>query len=201
MAHMHPAYRLACWLLAVVAVQALDGWPLAAALGMSLLLLAPAARRRWWRLAWRARWLLASLLAVLAWGVPGEPLLADGGAWMPTFEGLADGGRQFGRLLLVLGAVALLVETTPLDALMAGCHALLRPLSRLGLDVDRAVVRLMLALHYAERMPAGDWRSLLQPAEVSDAPATVLLSRPSVTARDRLLVVAALTACVLVLTA
>lgn len=193
MAQIHPAHRLACWLLAVVAVQSLSGWLLAVGLACALLLGARI-RTRWGRLAWRARWLLASLLAILAWGVAGEPLLADGGAWIPTYEGLAAGGVQLGRLLLVLAAVATLLETTPIDRLMSGGHALLQPLRRFGLDVDRAVVRLTLALHYAERMPAGDWRSLLDPTLASDAPAAVRLSSPPATARDWLLLGSALAA-------
>lgn len=193
MAQIHPAHRLACWLLAVVAVQSLSGWLLAAAF-VCALALGACIRVRWGRLVWRARWLLASLLAILAWGVAGEPLLADGGSWIPTYEGVAAGGVQLGRLLLVLAAVATLLETTPIESLMSGCHVLLQPLRRFGLDVDRAVVRLTLALHYAERMPAGDWRSLLEPALASDAPATVRLFTPSATRRDWLVLAAALAA-------
>ncbi len=179
----HPAHRLGCWLLAVVALQSLTGGPLALAF-----LLVPFAGRavvvRWARLAWRARWLLLSLLAVLAWGIAGEPVRAGGGALVPTWEGLGEGLTQLGRLLLVLAAVALLLETTPVDRLMAGCHVLLRPLAALRLDVDRAVVRLSLALHYAARMPKGGWRHLLDPDPAAEAPATVSLRLPRATAGD-----------------
>lgn len=197
---LHPAHRLGCWLLAVVAVQSLSGPALALAF-----LFVPLAGRavvaRWARLAWRARWLLLSLLAVLAWGVAGEPVRAGGGALLPTWEGIGEGLTQLGRLLLVLAAVALLLETTPTAQLMAGCHALLRPFAALGLDVDRAVVRLSLALHYAGERPRGGWRHLLEPDPAADAPATVTLLLPPARAVDWAAVAAMLAVTALALAA
>jgi hypothetical protein len=46
---------------------------------------------------------------------------------------------------------------------------LLRPFAICGLDVDRVVVRLSLALHYAEQMPAADWRKLLAPGRSAES--------------------------------
>lgn len=169
MAQLHPAHRLVCWLLIVLAVQSLSGWLLGAGLAAAILM-PTAIRVRWGRLVWRTRWLLLTLLVVLAWGVAGEPVLVDGGVLVPTFEGLALAALQLGRLLMVLAAVAALIETTPVERLTAGCHVLLRPLRYLGLDVDRAVVRMSLALYYAERIPGGNWRSMLQPSLPTDAP-------------------------------
>lgn len=188
---LHPAHRLGCWLLAVIAIQSLAGPALAAAFAVVPL----CGRRvlaRWGRLAWRARWLLLSLLAVLAWGVAGEPVRDGGGALVPTWEGLAAGATQLGRLLLVLAAVALLLETTPVDRLMAGCHVLLRPFAALRLDVDRAVVRLSLALHYAGRMPKGGWKHLLEPDPAAEAPTAVTLVLPPAALADWLALAAAL---------
>ncbi|MFC5300539.1 CbiQ family ECF transporter T component [Azospira restricta] len=200
MAQLHPAHRLCCWLLAVIAVQSLSGLPLALAFGL-VPLAGRAVVARWARLAWRARWLLLSLLAVLAWGVAGEPVRADGGAWVPTWEGLGEGLTQLGRLLLVLAAVALLLETTPVERLMAGCHVLLRPLAAFRLDVDRAVVRLSLALHYAARMPKGGWKHLLDPDPNGEAPAEVTLALPPATVADWTALAAALVATAVVLVA
>lgn len=207
---LHPVHRLCCWLLAVVAVQSLSGWSLMPALPL-VLFGGRAVVVRWLRLAWRARWLLLSLLAVLAWGVAGEPVLVDGGVWIPTWEGLAAGLTQAGRLLLVLGAVALLLETTPPEQLMAGCHGLLRALVaplrvlprsiRPRPDVNRAVVRLSLALHYAARAPKGGWQHLLDPDPAAEAPATVRLALPPARAVDWAALAAALVATTLVLRA
>jgi energy-coupling factor transporter transmembrane protein EcfT len=163
---LHPAARLAAWLALLVAVQCLSGVKLLVAC-----LLAPLSgarvMRRAGRLIWWARWLLLSLLAVFAWGVAGEPLW-DGGM-APTREGVDAALKHLGRLLLVLVAVAAFLEFMPLADLLAATHALLAPLKRLGVDPDRGMVRLMLALRYVESLPRPrDWRSLL------DVPETVL---------------------------
>ncbi|MDR0578117.1 MAG: energy-coupling factor transporter transmembrane protein EcfT [Candidatus Accumulibacter sp.] len=157
---IHPATRLAAWLAVLVAVQSLDGAVLLAAC-----LAAPLSGRRAMRpggrLIWRARWLLVSLLLVFAWGVPGEPLWIGGLA--PTREGVGEALKHSGRLLLVLIAVAAFLETMPLADLLAGARALLAPLRRLGVDTDRGIVRLTLALRYVETLPRPrDWKALLE---------------------------------------
>lgn len=159
MPRLHPTARLALWLLLFLAIQCLEGWPLAAAFA-ALPLLGPTALRRGGKLVWRTRWLILSLLVVFAWGVAGEPLAA--GVAMPTYEGLHEAGLHLGRLLLVLMAVAAFLENLPLPELLAGTHQLLAPLRRFGVDSDRIVVRLMLVLRYVETLPRPrDWRVLL----------------------------------------
>ena len=156
----HPTTRLLVWLALLIGVQALSGAALASAF---VLLPLGGARvlRRGARLIWRARWLLASLLLILSWGVAGEPLWP--GALAPTVEGLREALTHFGRLLLVLFAVAAFLEAMPLPDLLAATHTLLGPLRHLGLDPDRGVVRLMLVLRYVETLPRPrDWRALLK---------------------------------------
>jgi energy-coupling factor transporter transmembrane protein EcfT len=160
---IHPAVRLIAWLAFLVAVQCLSGTKLLVACLLAPLAGARAMRRAG-RLIWRARWLLLSLLAVFAWGVAGEPLW-DGGM-APTREGVDEALKRLGRLLLVLIAVAAFLEFMPLADLLAAAHTLLAPLKRLGVDLDRGMVRLMLALRYAESLPRPrDWRSLLNVPE------------------------------------
>ena len=157
---VHPTTRLLAWLTLLVAVQALSGAALAIAFA-ALPLCGWPALRRGWRLAWRARWLLASLLVIVSWGVAGEPLWP--GDLAPTDEGLREALTHLGRLLLVLFAVAGLLETMPLPDLLSATRVLLGPLRRLGLDADRGVVRLMLVLRYVETLPRPrDWRVLLK---------------------------------------
>ena len=169
MLSVHPTTRLLVWLALLVGVQALSGVALAAAFA-----LLPLAGRRGLRrgalLAWRARWLLVSLLVILSWGVAGEPLWQ--GALAPTIEGLREALTHFGRLLLVLFIVAAFLEAMPLPELLAATHVLLRPLRHLGVDPERGVVRLMLVLRYVETLPRPrDWRVLLK------APAPVVSER------------------------
>lgn len=174
---IHPAHRLCCWLLVVIAIQCFSIVPLIVSL-VALPLLGRGVFLRWLRLLRRARWLLLTLLVVLAWGVAGEAVWEQGGALAPTFEGLTQAASQLGRLVLVLAAVAALLETTPMVHLMAGLHVLLRPFGLCGLDIDRAVVRLSLALHYAEQMPVADWKRLLAPSATT-GPKTILLTLPA----------------------
>ena len=165
---LHPAHRLCCWLLVVVAIQCLTNLSLVLALA-TLPLLGREVVLRWLRLVRRARWLLLTLLIVVAWGVAGEAVWERGGLWSPTYEGLIEAANQLGRLVFVLAAVAALLETTPMAQLMAGMHVLLRPFARCGFDIDRAVVRLSLARHYAEQMPAAHWKKLLAPDQSAES--------------------------------
>lgn len=192
MNQLHPAHRLGCWLLVVAAIQCLQGMPLLLVLAATPLL-GRASLVRWLRLLRRARWLLLTLLLVVAWGVAGEPVWEFGSGFLPapTHEGLGEASTQLGRLVLVLAAVAVLLETTPIDRLMSGVHVLLRPLRVFGLEVDRAVVRLSLALHYAEQMPAADWKGMLSHVEPS-GPQSVFLVLPSPQLRDWLVLLAAM---------
>lgn len=160
MLSVHPMTRLLVWLALLVGVQALSGVALAAAFA-----LLPLAGRRGLRrgalLAWRARWLLVSLLVILSWGVAGEPLWQ--GALAPTIEGLREALTHFGRLLLVLFIVAAFLEAMPLPELLAATHVLLGPLRYLGVDPERGIVRLMLVLRYVETLPRPrDWRAVLE---------------------------------------
>lgn len=173
---VHPATRLIGWVTLLIVVQCLDGVSLALALA-ALPLGGARILRRGARLVWRARWLLLSLFAIFAWGVAGEALWA--GPLAPTVEGCRDAATHTARLLLVLFTVGAFLETMPLADLLAATHVVLRPARLLGLDPDRAVVRLMLVLRYVETLPRPrDWRVLLDapPAsvcervEVSDRP-------------------------------
>jgi len=169
---VHPTIRLLVWLALLVGVQALSGTALAIAFA-ALPLCGARALRRGALLVWRARWLLASLLAILSWGVAGEPLWQ--GAAAPTYEGLREALTHFGRLLLVLFVVAAFLEAMPLPDLLSATHGLLGPLRHFGVDPERGVVRLMLVLRYVETLPRPrDWRVLLK------APAPVVSERVEV---------------------
>lgn len=192
---LHPTARIALWLLLLLAIQCLDGWPLAAAFA-GVPLIGGRALRRGRKLVWRTRWLILSLFIVFAWGVAGEPLLA--GAPSPTYEGLHEAWLHLGRLLLVLMAVAAFLETMPVSELLGGTHQLLTPLRRLGFDPDRGVVRLMLVLRYVETLPRPrDWRVLLKaPAyDAADSPECVEIDSRALRLMDYLAVAMAGSAC------
>lgn len=192
---LHPTARIALWLLLLLAIQCLDGWPLVAAFA-GVPLIGGKALRRGRKLLWRTRWLILSLFVVFAWGVAGEPLLA--GVPSPTYEGLHEAWLHLGRLLLVLMAVAAFLETMPVSELLGGTHRLLAPLRRLGFDPDRGVVRLMLVLRYVETLPRPrDWRVLLKaPAyDTADSPECVEIDSRALCLMDYLAVAIAGSAC------
>jgi hypothetical protein len=181
---MHPTTLLAAWLFFVLASQLLAGELLLAAL-LLLPLCGTVALRRWLQLVWRTRWLLVSLLLVLAWGTNGEA------AWnfplAPSREGLRDAGIHAGRLLLLLMSVVVLRQHLPLRDTLSGCYRLLAPLRHCGLDVDRALVRLLLVLDTLDHLPRpADWRALLD-APASGEPLVFELSDRGLARRDHLL--------------
>jgi energy-coupling factor transporter transmembrane protein EcfT len=155
---IHPATRLVLWLLFLIAAQCMNGVTLACALPL-FAFFGRAAFTRGLLLAWRARWLLLSVFAVLAWSVAGTPLW--NGAASPTFEGVREAWRHSGRLFLILISVGVFLEKTPMPDLMTASQTLFRPLAGFCV-VRKAFVRLMLTLRYAEDLPRPkNWRSFI----------------------------------------
>ncbi|HRD90298.1 MAG TPA: CbiQ family ECF transporter T component [Accumulibacter sp.] len=181
---MHPSTLLVAWLFVVVAIQLLAAEMLLAAL-LLLPLCGTVALRRWLQFVWRARWLLVSLTLILAWGTAGDAV------WdfplSPSRQGLRDAGKHAGRLVLLLMAVVVLRQQLSLPELLSGSYRLLAPLRRCGVDVDRALVRLLLVLDTLDRLPRpADWRALLA-APASGQPRVLELSDRSLSRRDHLL--------------
>lgn len=166
---MHPAACLLAWLCFAVAVQ---GFSALALVLCALLLLGTGKgiRRRWWRLAWRAKLLLLSLWLILAYGTPGELIRAM--SWAPSLEGLEAANLHAARLLLLIGSLGALFEALPRQRFLAALWSLARPLAWLGLAAERSVVRLALVFDYVENAPQrGSWRHFLEAPAVTAAEA------------------------------
>lgn len=153
---MHPASRILIYLLAALAIPGLPFFllPILLLLALSVDLFRPSSRQSW-RLVWRTRWLLLVLLLGYAYSLPGEPAMAWLGAASPTQEGLLRGGQQAFSLLVLLLWLDVLVLRLPTATLMAGVYTLLRPFTWLGLDVQRAALRLGLTLRAIEGLERG----------------------------------------------
>ena len=172
----HPATRLMVWLFVLIVVQTLSGAALLAG-AAGACLCGRAVMHRGARLIWRTRWLLLSLFVIFAWATPGDVLWAM--PYAPTQEGLHLAWTHLGRLLLVLLTVAAFLEKMSLPDLLTATQTMLAPLRRLGLDPDRGVVRLMLALRYAEDLPRPrDWRALLEVPESLECSTVEIHRRP-----------------------
>jgi len=180
---LHPASRVLIYLLAALAIPGLPFFLLPLLL---LFALVGDAMRQPWRLIWRTRWLLLVLFLGYAYSLPGEPALAWLGSASPTLEGLARGGQQALRLLVLLLWLDVLVLRLPTAALMAGVYTLLRPLAWLGLNVERAALRLGLTLRAIEGLERGrgNLRSIFGDELGADLPTSVHLDVQPMRLRD-----------------
>jgi len=96
------------------------------------------------------RWFFFSIFLIYALGTPGELLPQFPLSIAPSFEGLQLGLLQISRLVIALAALTVLLSTSTKTELMLALYMLLKPLSYLGLDVERFSVRLLLTLNYVD---------------------------------------------------
>jgi len=180
---VHPASRILIYLLVALAIPGLPPFMLPLLL---IIALATDSLRQPWRLIWRTRWLLLVLFLGYAYSLPGEPALVWLGTVSPTQEGLARGGLQAVRLLVLLLWLDVLVLRLPTAALMAGAFTLLRPLTWLGLGVERVALRLGLTLRAIEGLERGrgNLRRLFGEELGADLPTTVRLEIQAMQPRD-----------------
>lgn len=184
---MHPSCALVVWLAAVLGVQFV-GYPGLLLLGSVALMSPPFAGKRCLGYVRRAKWLLLTLWLVLAYNTSGEAWHDQ--PWAPTYEGLAEANRQAVRLLVMLAWLAWLFVRLGREGLVSGLWGLIRPLQRMGLEVERLVVRLSLVLENLQTpTERGAWRSMLRlDAQLARGPSAVSLELAPWRARDTLLV-------------
>jgi len=182
---LHPSVRLLAWGEGVMFSLLLPIFWLALASALVIALAAGFARARLGLLLRRVRWLIVSLLLLFALATPGVYLLPVLGGLSPTGEGLRLGVEHALRLLVVLAALALLLESTGVEGLLSGLHGLMRPLACLGIDRSRVAVRLMLVLRYAEQAPPGrHWRRWLEEGQALRGPDRLRIQRQRLTGAD-----------------
>ncbi len=175
---LHPTVRLIVWGAAAAFVQWLPLADLSLACVVALVAGGLLASKRLGILLRRARWLIASLVVLFALATPGVYLLPSLGSLGPTEEGLRLGFEHLMRLFFVLATLAVLLQMTGTEGLVAGLHGLMLPLGWLGLDRGRVAVRLMLVMHYVEQSnPGRHWREWLDSADSEATSGTVRLSR------------------------
>lgn len=182
---LHPTVRLIVWGVAAALVQWMP------ATGLSLMCAAALATGVWLAprrlrlLLKRTRWLILSLVLLFAVATPGVYLLPSLGSLGPTQEGMRLGFEHLMRLLFVLATLAVLLQITDMEGLVAGLHGLILPLSWLGLDRGRVAVRLMLVMRYVEQAPPGrHWREWLQGNAAEGEPVRLRLHASPLGAAD-----------------
>ncbi|MBU3736264.1 MAG: hypothetical protein FGM62_04730 [Methylobacterium sp.] len=173
---MHPLIRILAVIFLAILVQAAHPYLLALVAALILLANLYAGGASMFRLLRRSRWLILMLLAVYALATPGEYV----SGWpltpfpVPTYEGLLAGVSQAVRISVMLGGIALLLTTTPRDALIAGIYLLTMPIRYFGGVPERFAARLWLTLHYAEQRSGNlqwqGWRSFSLSADPDPEP-------------------------------
>lgn len=158
---MHPAVRVTAGFFLILLLQLLAGVTLYALALLCMGLAAWRAGPTWWRVLRRMRFILLALLLLFAWQTAGTLVWPALGGFSPSREGLWLALEQSLRLLGAASLVALLLHALDASGWMNGLHALLRPLTRLGLSPDRFILRLRLVLDYLDGREL-DWRHALE---------------------------------------
>ncbi len=165
---IHPAAMLTLWAGVAVFIQALPPVLLWMAAVSALALALWIDRPRTIKLVRRIRILLGVIALMFAFATPGTAVFADWAALSPTYDGLALGATHAARLLAMVSLVSMLLAKMPVARLVLALHVLASLVRPLGLDPDRAAVRLSLVLAELEG-PRMQWRDWLETVE---APAT-----------------------------
>jgi hypothetical protein len=174
----HPVTFLGLWGAFVLSLTRASGMELAAIASLGLVVLALPSAGRAMRMLRRARWLLATAFLVFAWGTPGEGLVAGWGNVGPTREGIGAGAEHVLRLGGAVLGLAWVLDRLSRDALLCGLYWFARPFHILGLDPERAAVRLALTLRYVE---VGTGKiGLDRLPEIFDAPAALFTEPVSI---------------------
>ena len=185
---MHSGFLLLLWFAGVASVQFLAPVALACAVIACLLLALVCARSRVLRLLRRVRVLMLAILILFGWFTPGEALLVHWPQWSPSREGIVLAALHGGRLLVVVSAVALLLERLPLERLVGGFYSLCRPFSLIGLRAGALALRLMLVLRFVDASPRGQgpvhWKDWLRDDEHGVELQPIVLMRERLGARD-----------------
>jgi len=165
---MHTGLLILIWTSGVVVLQILPGKSLlfaVAASGLAALAFAPDRCRR---LVRRVRFLLLAIVVFFAGFTPGEALFPDWPDFSPSRDGVLLAMQHAARLISVVFCVALLLERLPVNRLVSGLYALLRPVEVLGVPAGRLAMRLLLVLRYVEAGSPRGWTTWLD--EPDDAP-------------------------------
>jgi len=144
---MHPAIRVVSLIVLGSAIALSQGRAVLFATSLVLALyvvtstthLAPALK-----MLRRMRWLFVSIVGFYFWFTPGEPLWDSASSWLPSVEGMQQGGARIAALVTLVLAVNLLLQTTPRDAMVSAVLWLTQPLRWIGFAHERLAVRLTL---------------------------------------------------------
>jgi energy-coupling factor transporter transmembrane protein EcfT len=163
----HPAMFLLSWVLLAIVMQSLHTKELMLVGALLMAVALKLSAGRLYVLLRRTRWIMLSLMLVYGYVTPGEALWAQAGMLSPTQQGLLEGVLQLSRLVFMLAALSVVLNTLSRQQLIGGLYTLMFPLRCFGLSRERVAVRLALTLYYAEssmKEATADWRGSLENA-------------------------------------
>lgn len=158
---MHTGLLIAIWAAGVALLQLVSGGWLLFAVIACVLAASWVAPERCRRLIRRMRFLLLAIVVFFAGFTPGEALFPGWPGLSPSREGVLLAAQHAGRLVAVVCCVAILLERIPVDRLVSGLYALLRPIEFAGFPASRLAVRLLLVMRYVEAGSPHGWMSWL----------------------------------------
>jgi len=155
---MHPVVRIVSFII-LTAFLARGDLANVLVAGTILMILSLKLDGHVWRTAWRLlrrmRWLFLSIALIYLWLTPGVPLIPgipSLAEWLPTVDGLWQGGLRTVSLALMVTAASLLLSVTSRDEVLGALHWMMAPLGRLGFPHERFAVRAALSLEAVTRV-------------------------------------------------
>lgn len=114
------------------------------------LLLVYLKNNHFYRLMKRLKWFYLIMFLIFVFNTPGQHVANWPFAFKPTYEGLEMGLVQVLRIALVLAVLSIILKQNTKQQFISGIYFLMKPLSCIGLDIQRFSARLWLTLHYVE---------------------------------------------------
>jgi len=149
---MHPFIKIIC-LLAII-ILLISSSPLRISLILLLLcfLLVFAGRAYWyavWKMSKKMKWFWLSLLVLYGWFIPGTPVFfleTIPVTYIPSIEGLSEGGLRALALFSIVSAVVLIMKSSTQGELIVSIMWLISPLRLLKIQTTKFAARLVLTL-------------------------------------------------------
>ena len=115
-----------------------------------VLLLVHLKNSHFYRLMKRLKWFYLVMFLIFIFNTPGQHVANWPFSFKPTYEGLEMGLMQILRIALILAVLSIILTRNSKEKLISGLYFLMKPLSYIGLDVQRFSARLWLTLYYVE---------------------------------------------------
>jgi len=176
---MHPVIRIISFIVLTAFLAQGDAANILVAIMILTFLYIKLDGQSWrtaWRLLRRMRWLFLSIAVIYLWLTPGVPLIPgmpSFAEWLPTVEGLWQGGLRIISLALMVTAASLLLSVTSRDEVLGALHWMMAPLGLLRFPHERFAVRAALSMEAVTQVQAHVRTALAAGGEAAGAMARI----------------------------